>query len=75
MRAFIAKNGKHVFTSGYAHCIAWANQLDSDAPTVIHTVRGGEKDARVIAEVVGSEAVRHILNGQLIKVSKLLCDA
>lgn len=75
MRTFIATNGPKVFTSGYVQCISWARHLDTDIPTIIHTARGGDREARVIAEVTGTQKVRHIINGRLIAVSKLYQDA
>ncbi len=71
MRTFIAANGKQIFTSGYAQCVAWARQLKTELPTTIHTARGGDRRARVIAEVTGTEDVHHITNGRLIAISKL----
>lgn len=71
MRIFIATNGKEVLTAGYAQCVSWARQLKSDLPTVIHTARGGDRRARVIAEVMANEDVRHIMNGRIISITKL----
>ena len=72
MRTFVATNGQQVFTSGYAQCVAWGRQLDSELPTIIHTARGGDRKGRVIAEVtVGNNTVRHITDGRLIALSKL----
>lgn len=71
MRTFIATNGQQVFTSGYVQCVAWARQLNTDLPTIIHTARGGDREARVIAEVTGAEEVRQITDGRLISVSGL----
>ncbi|MBL4680129.1 MAG: hypothetical protein JKY88_05325 [Pseudomonadales bacterium] len=72
MRTYIATNRKKVFTSGYAHCIAWALEIESDISTRIHAVRAEEKYARVVAEVTPDKVVHQIREGRLIKVRGLL---
>ena len=72
MRTYIATNRKQVFTSGYGQCIAWALEIESDISTRIHRARGGEKYARVVAEVTPDKVVHHISEGRLVKVGRLL---
>ena len=72
MRSFIATNGNQIYTSGYAQCLSWALHLDSNLPTVIHTARGSDKSAKVIAEVTEDGAIRYINDGRLIKIRKLI---
>jgi hypothetical protein len=72
LRTYIATNRKKVFTSGYAQCIEWALEVESNTSTRIHRARAGEKYATVVAEVTPDQELHVIHQGRIVKVRGLL---
>jgi hypothetical protein len=67
MRSYFATQGKRVHTGGWQSVLMWANeQIQTDpTPVKILTARGGDRAARVVAEVT-REGGRLIEQGRQI---------
>lgn len=73
MRSYIARAGGRHYSGGWNGCVHWGvEQVREDGSLLvkIHTVRGGEKQARVVAELT-SDGLRLIPNGRYVPLSKL----
>ena len=72
MRTFIAVQQKKVFNSGWSGCVKWAQEQlqDNPAPIQILLARGGEKTARVVAEIA-PEGLRMIGQGRTVEIKGL----
>ena len=66
MRSYFAVHGEDVFQGGWVSVYLWAKQRTAtNEPVKILTARGGEKNARIIAEVT-LDNVRIIGNGRVM---------
>lgn len=68
MQTFIAISGNKTFTHSLGGCLQWAK--DRTEPTKILKARAGERDAKIIAEVVDNE-VGFFSNGAYVPVRRL----
>lgn len=72
MRCYYAKQGDSIFCGGWLSVLEWARRAvkKDSVPVQLLTIRGGERFAKVIAEVT-HEGERVIRNGRTIKVKAL----
>ncbi len=72
MRCCIAKGGGQSISGGWLYCLNWGiEQVKDDFSLVvkIYSVRAGEKQGRVIAEITG-EGLKLIKDGRHVPLRK-----
>lgn len=72
MKSYFAIQQKQTFAGGWMQCLRWARTCleDNTAPVQILMARGGEKQARVIAEIT-PEGMRMIRRGRAMTIKGL----
>ncbi len=74
MRCYVAVSGGCPSTGGWSQCLHWATQQikENDSAAVkIHIARGGEKHARVVAEIT-KDGFKSIKSGRSVAIKKLM---
>ena len=70
MKSFIAMDCKrNTQQGGYYGCLVWASKSDNP-PVKIYSIRAGEKNAKIVAEVEG-DLVRVIHSGRIMPIKSL----
>ena len=73
MRSYFAVQGKKLSQGGWLTVLDWSKRRIkiSPLPVKLFTARGGDKNARVIAEIT-PDGARSIQDGRLISLKTLL---
>ena len=70
MKSFIAMDCKrNTQQGGYYGCLVWASKSENP-PVKVHSIRAGEKNANIVAEVEG-DLVRIIHSGRIVPIKSL----
>jgi len=68
MISYIATQGRDTFRGGFAQCVLWARERIAERPQPVRIAkaRGGERNARVVAEIA-PEGERVVADGRVVR--------